>query len=222
MKKLMIVAAAVAVLVLAAVAVGGAAADKDDGLVGSFLARVAEKLGVSEDELQTAIDEARTETLDEAVADGNLTEEQAQRLEESGFPFGGGRMGHERVHIRAAAAEVLGMTKDDLMEQLQDGNSLADVAEAQGMSMEDFKAALLEQIQAQLDELVAAGDLTQDQADETFQRTEDNIDDIVAGEGCGPGLGGPRPGPGGFGEPQFGSPPDDGSESTETTSDVTA
>ncbi len=221
MKRLMIIAVAAAVLALGVVAIGGAAAQEDDGLVGSFLARVAEKLGVSEDELQTAIDEARSETLDEAVADGSLTEEQADRLQESDFPFGGGRMGHERVHIRTAAAEVLGMTKDDLMEQLQDGNSLADVAEAQGMSEDDFKAALLDQVKTQLDESVAAGDLTQDQADEMLQRTQDNIDDIVAGTGCGPGFGGMRPGPGGFGGPQFGSPPDDQSETTET-SDVTA
>jgi polyhydroxyalkanoate synthesis regulator phasin len=222
MKRLMIVAVAAAVLALGVVAIGGATAQENDGLVGSFLARVADKLGVSESELQTAIDEARTETLDEAVANGSLTEEQAQRLQESGFPFGGGPMGHEPVHIMDAAAEVLGMTQADLMGQLQDGKSLAGVAEAQGMSVEDFKAALLDQVQAQLDEMVAAGDLTQDQADETFQRTEDNIDNIVNGEGCGPGLGGSRPGPGGFGGPQFGSPPDNGSDSTETTSDVTA
>ncbi len=211
MKRLIIIAVAAAVLALGVVAIGGAAAQENDGLVGSFLTRVAEKLGVSEDELQTAIDEARSETLDEAVADATLTQEQADRLQESDFPFGGGPMRHGRVHIRTAAAEVLDMSKADLMEQLQDGNSLADVAQAQGMSEDDFKAALLDQVKAQLDELVADGDLTQEQADEMFQRTEDNIDDIVTGTGCGPG----------FGRPWFGSPPDDGAETTET-SDVTA
>jgi len=222
MKRLMMIAVAVAVLALGAVAIGGAAAEEDDGLVGSFLARVAEKLGVSEDELQTAIDEARTETLDEGVAEGLLTEGQAERLQERGFPFVGGRMGHGRGQVMDAAAEVLGMTQADLMEQLQDGNSLAEVAEAQGKDLDAFKAELRDQIRAQLDELVVEGDLTQTQADDIFQRTEENIDSIVSGEGCRGGLGGPRWGPGGFGGPWFGLPfSDDGSESTET-SDVTA
>lgn len=232
MKKLVIVAAAVAVLALAAVAVGGAAADEDDGLVGSFLARVAEKLGVSEEELQTAIDEARTETIDEAVAEGRLTEEQGERLQESGFPFGGRPWhGPRLVHVMDAAAEVLEMSQADLMEQLRDGNSLAEVAEDQGMSVEDFKAALLDQIKVQLDDLVADGDLTQEQADDIFQRTEENIDSIVNAEGCLGGFGGMRRGPGGFGGPgsgpggfdglRFGPFSDDVPESTES-SDVTA
>jgi len=218
-------AVAVAVLVLAVVAVGGAAADDDDGLVGSFLARVAEKLGVSEDELQAAIDEARTETLDEAVAEGKLTEKQAQRLQEGDFPFRGfgGPMRHRHGDVMGAAAEVLGMTQADLMEQLRDGNSLAEVAEAQGKDLEAFKTELLAQVKTQLDELVAERDLTQEQADDVFQRTEENIDGIVNGEGCLGGFGGMRHGQGGFGGMRFGpfSHHDEESESTET-SDVTA
>jgi len=222
-KRLMIIAVAVAVLALGVVAIGGAAADEDDGLVGSFLARVAEKLGVSEDELQTAIDEARTETLDEAVAEGTLTEEQAERLQEGKFPFRGfgGRLWHRHGDVMGAAAEVLDMPQADLMEQLRDGNSLAEVAEAQGMDVETFKAALLDQVQAQLNELVADGDLTQEQADEIFQRTEEKIDDIVSGEGCLGGFGGPRFGPGGFGGPGFHPFFGDDDESAEET-EVTA
>jgi len=232
MKRLIIVAAAVAVLALAAVAIGGAvtSAQEDNGPLGSFLAKVADKLGVSEDELNTAIDEARTETIDEAVAEGRLTEEQGERLkeraEEGGFPFpwgprhGGPHLGWHPGLMADAAAEALGMTKDELVEALKDGNSLAEVAGAQGMSVEDFKVALLAQVQAQLDEQVAAGDLTQEQADETFQRIEENIDSIVNGEGCLGGFGGMRHGPRGFGGP-WGEPSDDEPESTET-SDVTA
>ena len=211
MKSLLIVAAAVAVLALGALAIGGAAtsAQEDDGLLGSFLAKVAEKLGVSEDELKGAIQDAKTETIDEAVADGRLTEEQAERLKErvgeGGFLFPPG-LPPDGLHMRGgpgfmvdAAAEVLGMTQADLMEQLKDGNSLAEVAQAQGKDLETFKTALLDQVQVQLGEVVAEGDLTQEQADEAFQRTEENIDSIVDAEGCGGGFGGMRHGPGGFG-----------------------
>ncbi len=210
MKRLVMIAAAVAVLALGVLAIGGAAADEDDGLVGSFLARVADKLGVSEDELKTAIDEAGTETLDEAVDEGLLTEGQAERLQEGDFPFRG-RPGHGPRHgpghVMDAAAEALDMPRDELMEQLRDGTSLAEVAEAKGMSVEDFKAAFLDQVQAQLDDLVAEDDLTQEQADGIFQRTEENIDDIVNGDGCPGGFGGPRHGPFGV-EPETAEPSD--------------
>jgi polyhydroxyalkanoate synthesis regulator phasin len=234
MKRLLMIAAAVAVIALAAVAVGGAAtsAQEGDGPIGTFLSKVADKLGVTEDELKTAIDEARTETIDEAVAEGLLTEEQGERLQEGIFPFRG-RFSHEprHAHVMDAAAEVLGLERDELMEQLRDGNSLAELAEAQGKDLEAFKAALLDKIEARLGELVAEGDLTQEQADEIFQCIEENIDSIVNAERCRGGFGGPRFGPGGFGEPWFGPGGfgemwfgplfDDEAESTET-SDVTA
>ncbi len=219
------IAVAVAVLALGVVAISGAAADEDDGLVGSFLAKVAEKLGVSEDELKTAIDEARDETIDEAVDEGRLTEEQGERLREGNFFFRGLHGGIWRAHfdVMKNAADVLGMTRADLMEQLADGNSLAELAEAQGMSVDDFKAALLDKIKAQLDEMVSDGDLTQDQADDFYQHTEGMIDGIVNAEGCFHAFGSMRGGPRGFGGMWFApfSDHDEESETTET-SDVTA
>ena len=211
MKRLLMIAAAVVVLAVGAVAIGGAAtsAREGDGPLGTFLGKVAEKLGISEEEFKTAIDEARTESIDEAVAEGRLTEEQAQRLQERGFPFAGGRVGKGCGQVKDAAAEVLGMTQEELKDELKDGNSLADVAEAQGMSVEDFKVALLDQVQVQLGELVADGDFTQEQADDIFQRTEENIDSILSGEGR------QHRGPGGFGG--FGQRMPEGVESSEVT-----
>ncbi len=57
MKRLLIVVAAVAALGLAAVVVGGAAtsAQGGEGPIGAFLSKVADKLGVTQDELEGAI-----------------------------------------------------------------------------------------------------------------------------------------------------------------------
>src|SRR3972149_407809 len=106
MKRLLIVIAAMAALGLGAVAIGGAitsAQEGDGGPIGTFIAKLAEKLGVSEDELKTAIKDTRIEMIDEAVADGRLTQEQADRLkervEEGGIGFGfGPRFGEGRHH----------------------------------------------------------------------------------------------------------------------------
>ncbi len=213
MKRLLMIAAAVAVLGLAAVTVGGAAtsAQEGDGPLGTFLAKVADKLGVSEDELNAAIEEAGIETVDEALADGRITEDQADRLRErvddGGFPFPPRHFGERHMkgrHIVDAAVEVLDISREDLIEQLKDENSLADVAEAQGMSVEEFEEALLAEVRAQLDALVSEGDLTQDRADAVFQKIEENIDTIVNSE-SGPCVdGGPRHGHGRFGGSRFG------------------
>jgi predicted negative regulator of RcsB-dependent stress response len=71
----------------------------------SYLARVAEKLGVTEDALTQAMYEAKVEMIDEAVAEGQLTKAQADYLKavlkakldyykaegyEKGFGFGFG------------------------------------------------------------------------------------------------------------------------------------
>ncbi len=197
MKRLLMIAAAVAVLGLAAVAIGGAvtSAQDGDGPIGSFLAKVADKLGVSEDELKGAIEEARIESIDEAVAEGRLTEEQAERARESGFPlrarFRGA--GEHKGYVIEAAAQVLGMSQEELKDELKDGNSLAEIVEAQGMTVDNFKAELLNQLQALLDSDVTDGTLTQEQADRIFGCAEEKTDSILSGEGR------PHRRPGGFG-----------------------
>ena len=240
MRRLLKTAAVVVVLGLTAVAVGGAvtSAQDGDGPVGTFLSRVAEKLGISEDTLKGAMQETSVEMLDEAVAEGRLTQEQADQIKERAgedgllFPFGGPRRGFGAPFVMPeAAAQALGITQDQLMEQLKDGKTLAEVAEAQGMSVEDFQAALLTQVKAQLDALVADGKLTQEQADSVMQNTKDNIDKIVNSEGRMGGCGGPRGGPGpGFGPPSDvapglapeETPPSDGTAGSTGASDGTA
>ena len=127
MKRLLIVGAALAALGLAAVALGGAvtSAQGGDGPMGTFLAKVAEKLGVSEDKLNTAVQEAQSDMIDEAVAEGRLTQDQAAQMKEGIaqgdllFPFGGrGGGSYAGGVIPQAAAQVLGMTQDEVMQEL--------------------------------------------------------------------------------------------------------
>jgi hypothetical protein len=90
-----------AALVLAAgVAAVGAQSGDDDGNGTSFLDRVAAKLGIDTPRLEQAIDDARNDQINEAVENGDLTEEQAERLRErleelpGDAPFGGMFGGH--------------------------------------------------------------------------------------------------------------------------------
>jgi polyhydroxyalkanoate synthesis regulator phasin len=183
MKRLFIPLITAAALGLAVVGVGAGFAQQGNETASTFLAKVAAKLGIGEDKLTTAVDEAYDETLDEAVAAGRLTQDQADILKERGFDFAPppGERGHRGgVRVMDAAATVLGMGVDDLMTELKNGKSLADVAEAKGISVEKLTDDLLAQVKTQLDGLVSDGKLTQEQADNIYTQTESNIDQIVS------------------------------------------
>lgn len=74
-------AATAAIVVLAAGAIAaGAQSQEGDGT--SFLDRVASKLGIGSAELEQAIKDTRAEDIDQKVADGDLTQEQADELKQ--------------------------------------------------------------------------------------------------------------------------------------------
>lgn len=83
-----------------------------------------------------------------------------------GFDF---CLGTDPQALRQAAAEALGVTPEALTDEIREGRTLAEVAEAHGVSRADLLAALQaaaqDDLRAQLDPLVADGGLTQEQAD---------------------------------------------------------
>lgn len=110
-----------------------------------------------------------------------------------------------RAEKIALLTETLGITEDELAAAREAGQSLADVATAQGVPVETLVAALVEAKTDQILEHVAAGDLTQDEADEKIAGLEERVTERVNAE---PGERedrgrrgfGPR-GPRGFGGP---------------------
>ncbi|GAB4450661.1 MAG: hypothetical protein OHK0015_55940 [Chloroflexi bacterium OHK40] len=153
-----------------------------------FLDRLAATLGIERAALDTAMATAGAEAAAEAVQDGTLTQEQADALTarlqagdygalfgRRGGPGGPGN-GHElaTVHMAAldAAAAELGLTSEELRAQLHSGSTVAELAEANGTTEQAVITAALAAAKAELDELVAAGTLTQEQADAIYERME--------------------------------------------------
>jgi uncharacterized protein YidB (DUF937 family) len=186
-----------------AVAGGGGAAVAAQGSSSpgqSFLDAVAKHLGVSSDELEDATKAAAVDQVDSALADGKITQAQAdelkQRIESGEFPpfFGGPFFGRpfgdpfrhagppplplfgERL---SAAADYLGLTVSQLRAKLNDGQTLAEIAKTQGKSVDGLKRAIVGAAETKLDELVQQGELTQAQADATLERLKSHIDDLV-------------------------------------------
>ena len=163
----------------------------------AFQAAVADKLGVTTQQLENAYRAAALERLDAAVAAGRLTKEQADELRqriESGEagPMGGmfgpmGGMHGPGVRVFGggldAATDYLGLTEAQLHEKLAAGQSLADIAKAQGKSVDGLKSAMLAEAKDKLDQAVKDGKIAAAQRDEMLQHLEAELDDIVNGSG---------------------------------------
>ena len=216
MKKNLKLKVAGGTVALAAVLGGGAAiaADKLSATEESdaIVADVAKQLGLDTAKVEAAIEQALENRVDAAVAAGRLTEAQGEELKEriasgdlSLLGVGPGRVHHGHFFGGLeAAADYLGVTDTELREQLQDGSSLAEIAEAEGKTVDGLVNALVAAAKADLADAVKAGRLTDAQRDGLEADLSDRIRSFVERE---PGLRGPH-GPGGFGAfRSFGGPP---------------
>ena len=161
----------------------------------AYLNDVAGRLGVSSAKLEAALKAAAIDRVDAALAAGQITKDQADAMKaaiNSGdLPLGGGLfpgMGfrvHDGPHSGAsldAAATYLGLTEAQLQTQLMSGKSLADVARAQGKSVDGLEQAMVASIQAKLDQAVKDGKLTSAERDQIMTKIKASIDDLVNGK----------------------------------------
>jgi hypothetical protein len=192
----------------------------------NFWQALADRLNVTVEQLRQAVQDAAKDTIQRALGDGRLTQEQADRLNERvdtwqgrGAPFGFfGPHGFrpkvwDRFAFKArlgqsgfeAAAKTLGMTTQDLMAELRSGKSLADLADEKKVDQATLKAAIVSAAKADIDAALANGRLTQQQADQLKSRLDQLDLDSLLGRprfrGPGEWFGAPRrqptPTPGG-------------------------
>jgi hypothetical protein len=162
--------------------------------VQTFISKLAQKLGKTDAEVKTAITQTESETIDQAVKDGKLTQAQADQMKKrmgSGImpfaPFGGLRraeMNHQMAKgigfESKAVTDYLGIPAATLMTDLKSGKSLADVAKATpGKTRDGLKAALTTAQKARLDAAVKAGKVTQANADAALTKFNANLDQMI-------------------------------------------
>jgi len=89
-------------------------------------------------------------------------------------------------------AAFLGIPLEQLESELSaEGATPASVTEAHDRTREELKAFFMEQTQAQVNEAVAAGTMSQEEADNMIERQASSIDDIIDGKMPSGGPGGP-------------------------------
>lgn len=172
-----------------------------------FIDRLARNLGVTPERLRDALRQTAIQGVDQALAEGRITQQQADRLKEQinagavmpfgpgfGFgrpgPFGEGRLGIPGFD-KAALAQFLGITPEQLRQELP-GKSLAQVAAAHGKTADQLKQFIISNAQQRLAQAVSAGRMTQQQADAALQALQNRVDEIINrihGQGMGPRRG---------------------------------
>jgi flagellin-like hook-associated protein FlgL len=197
-----------AIALTGALVAGGAGAafaaiskDDDKKAEQSILDNAAKRLNVTPDALRSALAAAQDEQLDQAVKDGLLTQTQADAIKARrkqdgrvlGGPFGepgargfgpggprGPRFGHHRGGhmLFEDLAKALDLTPAKLFAQLRAGKSIADVAKAQGKSLDSVRSAVKAAAKARADTAVKSGDITQAQADEMLSRLDDALQNL--------------------------------------------
>lgn len=185
---------AAGVLVLAGTGATYAANRDSGGDRDAFLNDVAKRLGVSRDKLDSALEGAFSDRLDDAVAEGRLSREQAddieKRAKEHGGvpPFLGPHPDGPHLDFKGqgplfggidAAADYLGLTPSQLRERLMSGISLADLARDRGKSVEGLRDAIESAVRKALDEAVDEERLTDSQRDRILEDLGDVIDRFV-------------------------------------------
>src|SRR5262245_20103509 len=189
---------------LAAVAVGGGiAANKaltPKQEQQAVIDDAAKQLGVTPTELSSALKQALKNRVDAAVQNGLLTKEQADRIkkaiDEGNAPlFGlGPRRFNDHDHFKFrghghgpfeqaldATTDYLGITRSELMTELGNGKTLAQVAKAHGKTADGLVDVLMKQAEQKLDQAVKNGHITEADKKEMLTGLEKRITDLVNG-----------------------------------------
>jgi hypothetical protein len=183
----------VAAVVLAAIGGGAYAATQsggDDDQEKAVLNDAAHRLNVSPSQLTQAFKAAMIDQIDAAVKAGKLSQAQAnylkQRIQHApGIPFGGLGFRHRGLHgprfLLSGAGSYLGLSQDKLDQQLESGQSLAQIANSQHKSVSGLEQAITADAKSKLDKAVAAGQMTTNQEQQRLDRLDQMLPSIVNG-----------------------------------------
>lgn len=151
---------------------------------------LAAKLGISVDQLDAAQKAARDQLIDDAVAAGKLTQDQADKLKSIEPGDRGalrGKIGRGAVavvkNVFQAAAEAIGVSPEDLKTGLRSGQSLTDIAQAKGIDRATLKSKMTDILSQDITDAENAGKITSEQADRLNQALDAHIDQVIDHKG---------------------------------------
>lgn len=158
----------------------------------AYQSALAGRLGISVDQLNAAMKQARIDMINQAVQAGKLTQDQANRMiqaiQTGQRPQMGPRQngqgqrgpgGPGAMRGGGQLASILGLTPEQLRAEFQAGKSIAQIGQDKGISRDALKQKILDARKAELDAAVQAGKLTGEQRDQIVARMTANIDRML-------------------------------------------
>lgn len=152
---------------------------------GATLADVITGAGGSVDAVKTAVTTAVTDEINQAVTDGRITQQQADallaQLPTTLDTFLNGQLPRPTAAQRftagvlGLAAQQTGLTRDEISTRLRGGESLAQILTAAGVNVDTFVSDVITQVETQLAQAVASGNITQQRADDLITRLREDL-----------------------------------------------
>jgi polyhydroxyalkanoate synthesis regulator phasin len=168
------------------------------------LADMAAEQGVAVADLQAALVAQASERIDEAVEAGKIDADEAAeklaaaetKIEEMintapedfegrrGFGLSDRGQGHRAKGFKLGAnieevEDLLGLSSEEIRTALQDGSTLSDLAEQQGVSVEALTDVLTDGLEERIDEAVAAGKIDADRAAEAKENIDERVENFL-------------------------------------------
>ncbi|HFB52641.1 MAG TPA: hypothetical protein ENJ48_02995 [Anaerolineae bacterium] len=182
---------------------------------GKTLEEIVTEQGKTMADVATVIYDTAVEKLNQAVADGKMTQEQADTIEQRlaerrDACINDGdcqlhppkRSLHDRLNPKAVfnqvmetglnIADALNMDPRDMLQAFRDGSSLQDLAEQQGVSMDDIAAAITAPMKDRLAQALDDGKMTQEQYDKALERLQKYENRCATDGKCLPSFGAVR------------------------------
>lgn len=168
-----------------------------DGLhQGAVLKELADNQ-VEISKLQRELIDIRSQKIDQAVASGLITDEQAskikvalpfvtnQLIENGGGPYwGNGLAGGKRWGVwRDDMATLLDMDVETLAAALNEGQSLGEIADTQDVGSDAVAAVLLTMVEEKLEVVIEKGFINQEMADTLLDFVAENISKLIYSNG---------------------------------------
>lgn len=132
------------------------------------LENLAEALGITVQELEDAQERAYAASVADAVAAGQITQEQADQILAA-------HALKNYIDRQAILAEALGMTNEELETALADGQSLVDLMVAKGIDSTTLQTNTRSAFEAAVQQAVTDGVITQAQADQILSADNFNL-----------------------------------------------
>jgi hypothetical protein len=159
-----------------------------------FLSKLAAKLGISQDQLQSAMTSTQKDIVSEQLAQGKITQSQADEMNQqinnnNGLmPFMGMFGGHGPGHMGGLGEDLsslstfFGITTNELQTALESGKTLAQIATDHGKTAADLKTYITDQTKTKLDQAVKDGKITQQQENDELTQLSQRIDAMINGQ----------------------------------------